>query len=576
MIYKNTAVHFDVNAQVKRSVSANIQFSTQDIGTAKLSFNLTKDGVPLPISKATHAKLFMKFTDGSQVYVNTEVEDALKGAIFYVLKPEQVKHYGTVQAELYVNYDNGQKLSVHKFSFEIDRALVDQGIAPVAEYYIDDFESLKAAVQEMADDAERVIAELQKKFENLDNIETKEGAQEKADAAEAGAKAYADEHAAKIDNPHKVTKAQVGLSNVDNVKQAAKTDFDAHTADNVRHITADERSKWNGGQLFKITGDDGQPLVYINATDDFHELLPKYKGFVHFASHPNAVNGPGVAVRGFWNCNLAGTHGQIIAFDNSNRTFRKSISNGNWSEWEVLETQSGSQAKVDAHANNKTVHVTAAERTKWNNAQLYKLTQDNGERIRIPDGTDLLTLPSGFYYGVSNKVLNSPEPNAVEWFHYDILTNGTTRKTIVVTATANPKRWFGTIHTNGAFKGWQRFITDADASVTWQSPALLNGWKQYGTHKVQFSKNAFGEVEIIGSITGGTIGFDVPAFTLPAGYRPIQMTHFIGVASSIGTGSAPQFHRTQINTDGKVYIQSCSNTTNPNEFITFGFKFKAA
>ncbi|WP_141771223.1 BppU family phage baseplate upper protein, partial [Bacillus licheniformis] len=45
MIYKNTAVHFDVNAQVKRSVSANIQFSTQDIGTAKLSFNLTKDGV---------------------------------------------------------------------------------------------------------------------------------------------------------------------------------------------------------------------------------------------------------------------------------------------------------------------------------------------------------------------------------------------------------------------------------------------------------------------------------------------------------------------------------------------------
>ncbi|MEC1349183.1 phage baseplate upper protein [Bacillus licheniformis] len=340
MIYKNSEVHFDVNSQIKRSISANIQFSTQDIDTAKLTFSLTKDGVPLPISQATHGKLFMRFADGSKFYVNTEVHDALGGAIFYVLTPEQVKHYGTVQAELYVNYDNGQKLSVHKFSFEIDRALVDQGIAPVAEYYIDDFESLKAAVQEMADDAERVIAELQKKFENLDNIETKEGAQEKADAAEAGAKAYADEHAAKIDNPHKVTKAQVGLSNVDNVKQASKSEFDTHNNDTTRHITADERTKWNAGQL-------------------------------------------------------------------------------------------------------------------------YKLTDDNGGRTQIPDGTDLLTLPSGLYYAVSNKIINSPDPNVVEWFHYDVSTNNT-RKTIIVTATANPKRWFGTIHTDGSFKGWQRFITEDD------------------------------------------------------------------------------------------------------------------
>ncbi|MBY8830952.1 phage baseplate upper protein [Bacillus licheniformis] len=447
MIYKNTAVHFDVNAQVKRSVSANIQFSTQDIGTAKLSFNLTKDGVPLPISKATHAKLFMKFTDGSQVYVNTEVEDALKGAIFYVLTPEQIKHAGTVHAELYVKYDNGQKMSVHKFSFEIDKALIDADIVPVAEYYFEDFETFKAEAEEMIDD-------LQTKFEMLDNIETKEGAQARADAAETNAKAYMDKHASKKDNPHGVTKDQIGLSKVDNVKQATKAEFDEHHSDNTRHI-------------------------------------------------------------------------------------------------------------------NK------AERTKWNAGQLYKLTDDNGGRMLIPDDTDLLTLPSGLYYGVSNKVVNSPEPKAVEWFHYDVSTNNA-RKTIVVTATANPKRWFGTIHTDGSFKGWQRFITDADAEVTWQSPTLLNGWKQYGTHKVQFSKNALGEVEIIGSITGGTIGFDVPAFMLPAGYRPIQMLHFIGVASSKGTGTTPQYHRTQIATDGTVYIQSCSNTVNPNEFITFGFKFKAA
>ncbi|MCY7954799.1 phage baseplate upper protein [Bacillus licheniformis] len=287
MIYKDSEVHFDINSQIKRSISANIQFSTQDIDTAKLTFSLTKDGVPLPISQATHGKLFMRFADGSKFYVNTEVHDALGGVIFYVLTPEQVTHYGTVQAELYVNYDNGQKLSVHKFSFEIDRALVDQGIAPVAEYYIDDFESLKAVIQEMADDAEQVLAELQKKFENLDNIETKEGAQEKADAAEAGAKAYADEHAAKINNPHKVTKAQVGLSNVDNVKQASKTEFDTHNSDNTRHITADERTKWNAGQLRRLTDDNGKRTQVANGAD----LLTLSTGF-YFASGNAVQNNP--------------------------------------------------------------------------------------------------------------------------------------------------------------------------------------------------------------------------------------------------------------------------------------------
>lgn len=136
--------------------------------------------------------------------------------------------------------------------------------------------------------------------------------------------------------------------------------------------------------------------------------------------------------------------------------------------------------------------------------------------------------------------------------------------------------WHGTVHTDGQFREWKRVVTNADLNVAWQTPTLTNGWKQYGSHKVRFCKNMLGEVEIIGSITGGTIGFDIPAFTLPEGFRPIQMMHFVGVASSVGTGSTPQYHRTLIDTDGRVCIQSCSNTVNPTEFITFGFKFRTA
>ena len=45
-----------------------------------------------------------------------------------------------------------------------------------------------------------------------------------------------------------LTKADVGLGNVDNVKQATKTEFDGHVDDGTRHITTQERNNWNGKQ----------------------------------------------------------------------------------------------------------------------------------------------------------------------------------------------------------------------------------------------------------------------------------------------------------------------------------------
>ncbi|WP_440097343.1 phage baseplate upper protein [Bacillus paralicheniformis] len=378
MVYKNADILFDVNSKIKRSVSANIQFSTQDIDTAKITFRLTKDGVPLPISKATHGKLFMRFADGSKFYVNTEVQDALEGVIFYALTPDQVTHYGTVQAELYVNYDNGQKMSVHKFSFEIDRALVDQDIAPVAEYYIEDFEDLKAIIVEISDDAEQMLAELQEKFQTLDNIETKKGAQEKADAAEAGAKAYTDLHASKTDNPHAVTKSQVGLANVDNVQQAAKIDFDSHVGnksnphavtkaqvglsnvDNVKqasktdfdnhannttvHITANERTKWNGGQLKKISADDGGVTAIANNGEDVLEKVTSLgKGMGTFYAAGGAVNSPTpLANRGMFHFTSTdtegkGTFGWVISTDYKNNVYTN-YRDGNlgWIGWRRL------------------------------------------------------------------------------------------------------------------------------------------------------------------------------------------------------------------------------------------------
>lgn len=62
-----------------------------------------------------------------------------------------------------------------------------------------------------------------------------------------------------------LTKADVGLDNVDNVKQATKVEFDEHLADDVQHITAAERTAWDAkisASLLTTKGD----ILYHNGT----------------------------------------------------------------------------------------------------------------------------------------------------------------------------------------------------------------------------------------------------------------------------------------------------------------------
>lgn len=76
-------------------------------------------------------------------------------------------------------------------------------------------------------------------------------------------------HSNAKNNPHAVTKSQVGLGNVDNIKQASKADFDSHVGDKQLHTSATEKNKWNNGQIYKLTPDDGKVARLTNGTDIF-------------------------------------------------------------------------------------------------------------------------------------------------------------------------------------------------------------------------------------------------------------------------------------------------------------------
>ncbi len=83
---------------------------------------------------------------------------------------------------------------------------------------------------------------------------------ERAQTAEETNKNNLVNHVADKTNPHKVTKAQVGLGNVDNtadmdkpVSTAQQEALDRHTGNNAVHITEAERTNWNDANTKKHT-----------------------------------------------------------------------------------------------------------------------------------------------------------------------------------------------------------------------------------------------------------------------------------------------------------------------------------
>lgn len=154
-------------------------------------------------------------------------------------------------------------------------------------------------------------------------------------------------HATNRNNPHNVTKSQIGLANVTNVEQASKADFDAHSRDTTKHITQQERTYWNGKA-------DGRALT----------------------DHTGNRNNP---------------HGVTKA----------QVGLGN-----VVNVEQASKSEFNSHSQNSTIHVSSVDKNRWNNAQLTKLTNDNGSAKTATGNWDNY-VESGMYTGAG--LANSPK-----------------------------------------------------------------------------------------------------------------------------------------------------------------------
>ncbi|MCY7782977.1 MULTISPECIES: terminase [unclassified Bacillus (in: firmicutes)] len=243
------------------------------------------------------------------------------------------------------------------------------------------------------------------------------------------------------------------------------------------HVNKSDKDKWNLGQLFKVTADNGTQKINLSS-GSFYDSLKDVGTVTFYGTNAVTDNPSNTSLRGMQLVGQLGI-GMGYAVDvGGNAWWFFYNANDSAINWYQIESITGAQSKIDAHANKTDIHVTKSDKDKWNNAQLYKLTDTQGCRTKIPDGTDLLTMPSGFYYAVGNVIINNPVLGDGSWYNYDVIeTGGGGRKTIFASRSFDGTFWMATIHTDGVFKGWNKIETEASAQT--KADKALDDAKNY-------------------------------------------------------------------------------------------------
>jgi len=199
------------------------------------------------------------------------------------------------------------------------------------------------------------------------------------------------DHVNNKNNPHEVTKSQVGLANVENVRQASKAEFDTHDTDNVRHLNDGEREKWNEkADSDVVSGLENAMVSHINNRDNPHDTTKSQIGLgnvdnvqqatkteftAHDVNNDRHINS---GERTIWNSKADGL-GTVQAGTGTTRTFTTQTNVALWTFlktiWDrlfavntVVDTKADNSA-LTTHTGNSTIHVTQENKDYWNSKQ---------------------------------------------------------------------------------------------------------------------------------------------------------------------------------------------------------------
>jgi hypothetical protein len=278
-------------------------------------------------------------------------------------------------------------------------------------------------------------------------------------------------------------------------------------------------------------------------------------GFYYGTSLTNSPEGTGAAAYGYQIVNAkvnATTKMQIATRINGGLQYFRTNSAGTWGAWKSIATldatgkvapsnlpsastsAAGIVQLVDSITDTSTDKAATANSLKLlsNVAQMIKLTNDGGTRLNT-SVADITTLGPGFYaLGAQFTTPAMPVPNDTSYYMLDVMYTSSTKQ-FLLRRNFDNRVWFGSVHIDGLFKGWNEVVTDR--LPTWNDATLQNGWVNWGGSDAPANYSKIGSVvRIRGTVKNGTSTASTVLFTLPAGYRPLYNQYFTTLCQGNG------------------------------------------
>lgn len=234
-------------------------------------------------------------------------------------------------------------------------------------------------------------------------------------------------HVASRDNPHEVTKDQVGLGNVLDVEQASKEDFDAHKDNAEIHVTQANKDTWDSNIRALATkaqaeaGTDNSAIMTPLRVRDAMAMfgLGRFAKALASNADANDVKLTGT-YHGTGNANLPVTSLGILVVElvdannglqefyviSTKEKYVRYIANGTWGAWSVTAELRATKAEAEAGTGNATAMTPLRVRESM---AMFGL---GGPSKSLPNGTDLDSVKTnGGYYG--NQLINAPSSTSI-------------------------------------------------------------------------------------------------------------------------------------------------------------------
>lgn len=209
-------------------------------------------------------------------------------------------------------------------------------------------------------------------------------------------------HKEDLSNPHQVTKVQVGLGNLDNIQQASKVEFNTHATDNMKHITSSERNNWND-KYTKAEVDN--KLASLETKIDWKESVATFEDIA--STYPNPVDGWTINVKDTdYTYRYNGTEWVVIsanAIPKATTSVDGLLSKEDKVKLDDVNSKKhthGNKSVIDAitsalvsnwnsafsHISDVIKHITSDERTLWNTVS-NKVDKVTGKQLSTNDYT---------------------------------------------------------------------------------------------------------------------------------------------------------------------------------------------